>query len=196
MTTRNLCALLGSFALLVGCGNSGSATVHLYDAPPAGVTAVKLFIKSIDAHVAEMTKTESEGTQDKGIDDDGKWETLQVGRSIDLMQHQGESAADVLGQLDLPEGKITQIRLVIDTAQPNTATVSGRDCALDTGRVDAKGIKINHVFKAFAVEGSADNDIFVHFDLDNSLSPKGDCFELNPKIELKKVVLKGKAAAL
>src|SRR5689334_3566891 len=103
---------------LAACGGT-SHEILLYDAAPAGVTAVTLFVASADVHVDDKAD-KSVAQDDASIDHDKKWETLEVGRAIDLMQHEGESAAEVLGQLDLPEGKVTQIRLQIDTSQSNT----------------------------------------------------------------------------
>src|SRR5207244_1108242 len=90
---------------------------------------------------------------DDSIDDDSRWTSAAVNKSLDLVAHQGESAAEKLSQLGLPPGKITQIRLVLDTSLPERNVVtraSGGDCALDVSNVARKGIKINHPFKALS----------------------------------------------
>ncbi len=187
MKLTNLVGLAG-VALAIGCGGSNTATLYLYDAAPAGVTAVNVYVKSMDVHVetgdTAASTTDSADPNDTSIDNDGKWESLPVDKSIDLLQHQGQTAADVLGQVTLPDGKVTQLRLVIDPAQPNTATFAdGSTCALDTTLVARTGIKINHVFKAFqTTDGHA--DVFVHFDLDHSLVAEGTCFSLRPVLKL------------
>lgn len=166
------------------------------DAPPAGVTAVKIWVAAMQVHVDTKEKAMSADPNDASIDDDGKWHSLTVNRSIDLVQHQGETAADVLGQLELPEGKVTQVRLVIDTAKPNVATRGGVDCDLDTSRVAEKGIKLNHVFKAFSTKLGAKQEILVDFDLGTSMIESGACYVLAPKLELRKVKTDGKIESL
>ena len=171
----------------IGCGESSTAELRLMDAPPAGVTSVKIFVAAMQVHVDDKSKTDSNATNDSSIDDDGKWQTLSVIKSIDLVQFQGETAAMVLGQLPLPIGKITQIRLLIDKTKPNTAVLNGVECNLDTSKISAKGVKINHVFKAFASKNGSLHKIWVDFKLDESLKPVGACFELEPKLKLTKV---------
>ncbi|MBI3179997.1 MAG: DUF4382 domain-containing protein [Deltaproteobacteria bacterium] len=162
------------------------------DAPPEGVTKVEIFVASMQVHLAKLDDDHTTSDPaDSSIDDDDSWESLTVNRSIDLVAHQGEGAAEVLGQLDLPEGKITQIRLQIDTSQPNTATKNGAECDLDVGKVAKKGIKINHPFKAFDVTSDHKHVVIVDFELDKSLKAIGDCFELEPKLKLHKFKLDG-----
>jgi hypothetical protein len=138
----------------------------------------------------EKDKAKDADPNDSSIDSDDKWQTLPVDKQIDLVAHQGETAADVLGQLDLPEGKITQIRLVIDLTKPNVATFNGADCNLDMAKIEAKGIKINHAFKALDPDGG-EAQVWVDFELDKAMTPKGDCFQLEPKLKLHKVKVDG-----
>jgi hypothetical protein len=186
--------LLGVVSLSA-CGST-TAELLLFDAAPAGVTAVELFIATADVHVDDKDKDKSKEASDASIDNDGKWQTLEVNRSIDLMQHEGESAADVLGQLELPEGKVTQIRLTLDTSQPNTATYNGSPCDLDLSRVDAQSLKINHAFKALDTDEGDEQKFYVHVDLEKSLTAQGNCFRLEPKIQLTKVKIDGEDAEL
>lgn len=188
MTRRlSVLALFG----LAACGGSPTIELNLMDAPPEGVTAVKLFVASMDVHVAGDGAKDADPADDS-IDDDGKWTSLSVGREIDLVQHQGESAADVLGQLELPEGKITQIRLHLDETRPNVATYQGVDCDLDLSRINAKGIKISHPFKAIQASGDDAIEAWVDVELDRSLKPSGSCFQLEPVVKLHRVKVDGK----
>jgi hypothetical protein len=187
---KRLESLAAGLALAcIACDAGPTVTLRLMDAPPDGVTAVHITVAAMQVHVAGLDAPDTADPNDASIDDDGRWSSLQVGRRIDLVAHQGESAADVLGQLPLPEGKITQLRLVLDTAQPeaNVATLRGVDCVLDVTKVARKGIKINHPFKAFTSEAGRSYDVLMDFELDKSLKPKGDCFELEPKLKLHKV---------
>jgi hypothetical protein len=166
------------------------------DAPPEGVTAVKLFVASMDVHVAGEDAAKDADPLDASIDDDGKWSSLSVNREIDLVQHQGESAADVLGQLDLPEGKITQIRLHLDETKPNVVTVNGADCDLDMSKVNPQGIKISHPFKAISADSGNEIEAYVDIELDKSLKASGSCFQLEPVIKLHRVKVDGKDFAI
>lgn len=181
--------ILAGALVLTGCGGGSTAELRLMDAPPEGVTAVKITVDSMQVHVAG---------DDEEEDGEAGWETLAVGKTIDLVQHQGESAAEVLGQLELPEGKITQIRLVIDTSAPgnNTATLNGTDCELDVSKVDVKGVKIIHPFKAFPSEAGGEIEVLVDFRLDESLKPAGSCFVLEPRLHLDKVKVDGETVEL
>jgi hypothetical protein len=193
-TTTTLAAAALSVAFAACGGGENTATLHLMDAPPEGVTAVKLTVAAMQLHVVpgKDGPSSSSAADDDSIDDhEDAWRSLTVGRQIDLVQHQGETAADVLGELGLPEGKITQIRLVLDTSEPanNVATFRGADCTLDVAKVAKKGIKIPHAFKAFQARADGRTSVWVDFELDKSLKSSGDCFELEPKLKLHKVKL-------
>jgi hypothetical protein len=196
MFARSLVAL-PLVALAVACGGP-TAELKLMDAPPEGVTAVNIKVVSMQVHVVDKDKAKDADPNDSSIDDSDKWVSLAVGKTIDLVAHQGEGAAEVLGQLDLPEGKITQIRLVIDTEKPenNTATKNGTVCNLDVAKVAKVGVKINHPFKALDTTAGSKHEILVDFELDKSMKEKGDCYELEPKLKLHKVKTDGKDVSI
>ena len=178
-------------ASTVACGGAetSTASLELMDAPPPGVTRVLITVAAMQVHIAKLDGPDMADPDDMSIDDDDKWVSLAVNRAIDLVQHQGETAAEVLGQLPLPEGKLTQIRLVIDTSLPtnNLATFNGIDCNLDVEKVARKGIKIEHPFKAFDTHSGRRHQIVVDLDLERSLKERRGCFELDPKLKLHKV---------
>jgi hypothetical protein len=62
------------------------------------------------------------------------------------------------------------------------------------GMVPPTGIKINHVFKAFASDD--DPMILVDFDLGKSLKASGDCYRLEPVLKLFRVRADGEDLAL
>lgn len=188
-------ALAAAPLALAACGaGEGTATLKLMDAPPDGIKAVNVKVLAMAVHVAE------EGKKDDASDDDsGGWKTLEVNKTIDLVAHQGEGAAETLGDLPLPEGKITQIRLVIDTEKPENNTAKKADdstCNLDVAKVAKKGIKINHPFKALENKAGAKHEVIVDFELDKSLKASGGCWELEPKLKLHKVKTDGKDQAI
>ena len=194
-------SLLALALAAAGCGtdDEGSvATLRLQDAPPTGVTSVKVKVASMQVHVAKSDdkKTESD-PNDTTVDDSDRWVSLAVNKTIDLVAHQGEGAAETLGDLDLPAGKITQIRLELDTGEAanNTIDSDTGTCNLNVEKVAKKGIKINHVFKAFQSKKNEKLDVYVDFDLEKSLKKadkNGDCWKLEPVLKLHKVKRGGK----
>lgn len=191
---------LGALAALVfsaACSKGGTASFALTDAPAdlAGVTAINITLSSIQAHVAGKEEDKNGDPNDRSIDDDGKWVTLTPAvKAFDLMKLTNDATA-ALGQLDLPEGKITQLRLFLDTSKPanNQVVLGAQTCPLDTSRVDVKGIKINHPFKALAVNGGGKVEVTVDFIASDSITKTGDClYVVNPVIKIKHVKVDGK----
>ena len=158
----------------------------------ANVKSVNVTLSGAQVHLAGQEKTDSESG--KEIDDDGKWQYVQEGsKKLDLMQLRND-ATDTLGELDLPDGKITQIRLLLDTSKPENNQVvfqDGTSCKLDVTGVDAKGIKINHPFKAIGVGSSERTEVKLDFDASESIDDQrsgkaGSCdIRLKPVIKLK-----------
>ena len=199
MTTRALSILscAGSL-LLVACGST-TVTVELTDAPPDMTTIehVHVTLSRVEAHVADGDDDDDDdnGPAEPGDDNDNDgdegsgWRTVAApAGTFDLVALQNDVRAK-LGELELPSGKITQIRLFIDTAGKNDVVLtSGETCALDLSAVPPTGVKINHPFKALDVEDSSELRIVVDFDLKSSLDQSGSCsFALKPVIKLKHV---------
>lgn len=173
-----------------------SLSFALFDAPPEGVTSVRLSIAAIQVHVDGLDATATPAPEDASIDNDGKWKSLPVDAVIDLVQHQGEAAAKNLGEIRLPEGKITQLRLLVDKTKPNQATWNGADCDLDLSKINDNGIKVNHAFKAVEARNDDHLGLYVDFDLGQSLKQQGSCFEVRPVLKLAKAVKNGTAQEL
>ncbi len=221
---------------------------HLQDAPPEGVTSVKVTVLSVEAHVIDRssddgdttigsdttvgsdttaaetttaadtttvsdTTTEPPPAPPAGVDtttgedvllepvEDGAWLSLPVNKVIDLVAHQGEGAAELLGELALPAGRVTQLRLHLDVAVPENNTMTygaGVTCNLNTDKVEKTGIKINKVFKAFESKSGSKGDVFLDFDLAESLKEdkQGDCWKLSPVLKLHKVNVDGQEQEL
>jgi len=180
-----------------GCGGESTAELNLFDAPPSGVTSVKVWVASMQVHVVPAAEARDADPNDASIDDDSSWRSLVVDRQIDLVQRQGETAAEKLGELPLPEGKITQLRLLLDTEKGNTATDASGTCdlILDKG-VIRKGVKINHVFRAFESRSGARVQVWTDFRLEDSLKTKDACYELKPVLKLHRVRLDGQDQTL
>jgi hypothetical protein len=133
--------------------------------------------------------------------DDGTWVSLPVNKVIDLVAHQGEGAAELLGELSLPAGKVTRLRLFLDVTAPanNTMTYGAAvTCNLNTDKVEKTGIKINKAFKAFESKSGSKGDVYLDFDLAESLKEDraGDCWKLSPVLKLHKVKVDGQEQPL
>jgi hypothetical protein len=202
--------LFGLAAALAGvaCGSNTKVTLELTDAPPDTSTIAHVYVSlnHVDVHVAgddesddagtdaEKSKdtgseTDTESDTSDGEDGGGGWRTVaEKAGTFDLMALRNDVRA-ALGELDLPSGKITQIRLFIDaTGQNEVVLSSGQTCALDLSSVPPTGIKINHPFKALDVKDSSKLNLVVDFDLSQSIDQAGTCsFTLKPVIELKHV---------
>jgi len=181
--------------LLAACGST-TVTVELTDAPPdlGSLKRVELTLSRVEVHVAGSDDDDAaEAKDDDGSakqDGDGAgWRTVAApAGTFDLLALQNDVRA-TLGKLELPSGKITQIRLFLDPNGKNQVELgSGQTCAIDLGAVPPTGIKINHPFKALDVEDSSKLNLVVDFDLKESLDQTGSCaFALKPVIKLKHV---------
>jgi hypothetical protein len=187
---------LGSIAaalVLAGCGST-TVTVELTDAPPQtdSLEHVYVSLERVEVHVAGSDEDEDKSNTGKpetdgSAADDGGWRTVTPhAGTFDLLALRNDVRAE-LGKLELPSGKITQIRLFIDPAARNEVVLtSGGTCALDLGMVPPTGVKIIHPFKALDVEDSSKLNLVVDFKLDESIDQTGTCsFALKPVIELK-----------
>jgi hypothetical protein len=195
-TTLNVVRLrgwLGMLALTVGAcsGGAGTLSLKLTDAPPdlTALSAVTVTLARVEAHFAgdgpDDEMVTDAGT--KADDDNGKeagWQTvLSTPRSFDLLKLQND-VTTTLGELSLPPGKITQIRLFIDPAGPNDITLaSGQMCTMDLREVDQTGVKIVHPFK---ITAGHTTEVVLDFDVKASVQMDGPCvFRLSPVIKIK-----------
>jgi hypothetical protein len=190
--------VLVAAASVVACSNT-KVTLELTDAPPdtSNIEHVYVSLNHVDVHVAgddanddapDAGDASSDDESDTGEHDSG-WRTVTPkAGTFDLVALQDDVRA-ALGELELPSGKITQIRLFIDGAGRNEVVLaSGQSCPLDLASVPPTGIKINHPFKALDVTDSSKLNLVVDFDLDESLEQAGTCaFTLKPVIKLKHV---------
>jgi hypothetical protein len=190
---------LASF-LLVACGTT-TVHVELTDAPPDTDSIEHVFVSlsRVEAHVAGGDGENGGDKNDKSDDpaDDGDdqgdsgggWRTVTAkAGTFDLLALRNDVRA-TLGDLELPDGKITQIRLFIaPEARNEVVLVGGQHCALELSGVPPTGVKINHPFKAIDVTTSDEIRVVIDFDAKESLDANGACsFALRPVIKLKQV---------
>lgn len=189
MSHRLSLLALSCASMLAACGGGTTLTVDITDAPPdiASLAHVYVSIDAVEVHVVDKTDKEEGDPGNKSIDKDDKWQevTSRAG-TIDLMALR-DGATQTLGEIDLPEGKITQIRLFVDGSGRNEVELQdGQVCALDLGAVDQGGVKINHPFKAIDLPDGERVRVVVDFDLTESVDQAGACsFALHPVLKLK-----------
>jgi hypothetical protein len=183
-------AFVPAALLFAACGNT-KVTLELTDAPPELDTIEHVFItlERVEVHVAGGDDDDDGKKDDTDHEDRAGWRNVvPPTNTFDLMALRNDVRA-ALGELELPSGKITQIRLFIAQAGKNEVVlVDGDVCPLDLEQVPTTGIKINHPFKAIDVEDSSKLNLVVDFDLTESVDQSGPCsFRLKPVIKLKHV---------
>lgn len=201
MSLRRVLAVASLPLVLAACGGGGNVAIDLTDAPPdvAALDKVEVTLSSVSVHVAQDDAAD-DGTADQGsgkdtVEDDGAdsgWVTVtDRGGTFDLLALQNDVTAPI-GEVEIPAGKITQIRLHIDEAGRNVVTLKdGTECPMDLSKVNKNGIKINHPFKALEPSQDGTLHVVVDFDLKESVDQAGDCsFKLNPVIKIKKTEVK------
>jgi hypothetical protein len=188
-TNRLRMAMVLGSALVTSWGCSGSTlSLQLTDAPPdlGTLSAALVTISAVDVHLAGV-KEDKDAIPSSNDESDGSWKTLdRPGETFDLLRLQNDVVAS-LGEFDLPEGKITQIRLHLDRNGVNEIHLaSGQVCPLDLTNVAAEGVKINQPFKALDLRDGHTTHVVVDFDLKESVSQDAPCvFRLAPVIKLK-----------
>lgn len=185
---RLMLSALALFAL-GACSARGSLALRISDAPPdtSKIASVFVTLSKVEVHLADVDETKDGDPADTSIDGDNKWVAVPLAAAeFDLIQLQGDATA-ALSELDLPEGKITQIRLFIDSAGRNEVVLkSGETCAMNVQAISPTGIKINHPFKAYDVKSGMITTVVLDFDLQESVSQEGACsYSLKPVIKIK-----------
>ncbi|WP_373048441.1 DUF4382 domain-containing protein [Vulgatibacter sp.] len=184
---------LASTLLLAACGGGGTLSLRLTDAPPdtENMESVFVTIGRVEAHVVDHDeKTHDDDAMDHAADGDKKWQTIALPegaaeRTFDLLALQNGVSA-FLGE-DGVDGKVTQIRLWIDEAGRNEVLMKdGATCVMQVKDAD-KPVKINHPFKAIAVDGD-EREVTIDMDVKESVTMEGTCaYTFKPVIKIKKV---------
>jgi hypothetical protein len=147
---RGAALLLGSLALLAGCGggdsdttvtaSTGTLKLSITDAPACGYDNVFITVKEVRVHQSE-----------DAVDGDEGWQTIPVidaPKRIDLLELTN-GVLEELGQAVLPAGKYTQMRLILvengvsPYANALMLSGSGNEVALKTPSAQQTGIKMN-----------------------------------------------------
>lgn len=184
-TLQRWWAALGAAALLAACGGGGgiggsgaaqdgTMRLQLTDAPACGYDAVNVTIEKVRVHASSTA-----------VDSDSGWYELALSpaRRVDLLTL-SNGVLTTLGQLQLPSGSYTQMRLVLAAnggATPLANSVvptGGAETALTTPSGQQTGIKLN-----MNVSVPADKvvDAVIDFDACKSVVRRGNSGQYNLK---------------
>jgi len=191
---RGAALLLGSLALLAGCGggdsdttataSTGTLKLSITDAPACGYDHVFITVKEIRVHQSV-----------DAVDGDQGWQTIPVidaPRRIDLLELTN-GVLEELGQAVLPAGKYTQMRLLLadndDIPLANSIVLSDSkdEIPLKTPSGQQSGIKMN---VDITVEPNTVADFVLDFDACKSVVKAGSSgqYLLKPVISVIPVI--------
>jgi len=182
---------------LAGCSSGGVLELRITDAPPDtdNMATAIVTLSAAEAHFAggDDDAIHTDGFGPKGDDEKGdhgdSWIRV-TGEPLayDLLRLQN-GLSELIGQLALPAGKITQIRLFIDPNGMNAVTLkNGQICPFLLDGVDQTGIKIVHPFKALSIKEGRTLQVTLDFDLKESVDMTAPCvYHLKPVIKIKSV---------
>lgn len=202
--------------VLAGCGGAGTMNLDITsdesDSALGLVTAsavdlskiqsVKVTVDEIWAHVDN--KDAKDDVKGEDVADDGdKWELVsEADQELDLMTVR-DNATKPLGELELPEGKVTQIRLKLKGGTESgdrfriagaVTEVGGATCDLSVPKsAISPGVKISGVFKAMKIEAGGKYHAIINLKLtDTTKESDGTAcvYKLNPVLKVKKYEVK------
>ncbi|MDO8990302.1 MAG: DUF4382 domain-containing protein [Sideroxyarcus sp.] len=166
-----------SALLIAGCGSgsggapSGTLGVFLTDAPACGFNKVNITVNQVRVHENSTAEDTALGWHDI---------TLNPAQKIDLLSLNNGTFFS-LGQIPLPAGRYTQVRLVLN-ANANTAILAGSttEIPLVTPSAVQTGIKLVNQFDVLAGQRA---DLMLDFNACQSIVKRG-----NGTLALKPVV--------
>jgi hypothetical protein len=161
------------------------------------VTSVIITLAKVEVHLVpsygDHDDIQGEESPDRDAnaradDHDGDWMPIPLAvKQLNLLALEKDPGA-TLGELQLPPGKITQIRLFLDPAGQNYAMLSnGTVCSLDLSGLLLTGITINHPFRAIDVPMGEKVVVVVDIDLQMTQKPAVCEFTINPVINIRRV---------
>jgi hypothetical protein len=166
------------------------------------IQSVKVTVDEIWAHVDN--KDAKDDVKGEDVADDGdKWELVsEADQEIDLMTVR-DSATKPLGELELPEGKVTQLRLKLKGGTESgdrfriagaVTEASGTTCDLSVPKsAISPGVKISGAFKAMKIEAGGKHHAIINLKLTDTTKEAdgtGCVYKLNPVLKVKKFEVK------
>lgn len=176
-------AIAGSLAI-AGCGGGGggdapqtmgSLRVAVTDAPACGFDQVNITIDRVRVHAQQGADENASGWRDLALSPPRKINLLDLTNGV----------LEELGQMALPAGQYTQLRLVLQPnagAKPANSVVptGASEQPLDTPSAAQSGIKLIH---PFTVPAGGLADVLLDFDACKSIVRRGNgSFGLKPVI--------------
>jgi hypothetical protein len=183
-----LAACGGEGGVVIEATSTSRARIEAAPEGPGGARAqLLLTIREIHAHVVGAPEPEDPPRED-GLEwktKNGHWRvaTLERPHTIDLLELQDETVH--VGRLDLPEGKITQIRLFLDEDGPNEyVRLDGTSCPLHIPSEKQTGIKIVKPFKVQVEDEEV--RLVIDFNLKESIEKDEGCaYRLSPVFKVR-----------
>lgn len=175
-----------SALLIVGCGSgnggapSGTLGVFLTDAPACGFNKVNVTVNQVRVHESSAAEDTAFGWHDI---------TLSPAQKIDLLSL-NNGAFFSLGQIPLPAGRYTQLRLVLDP-NANSAVLAGSttEIPLVTPSAVQTGIKLVNQFDVIAGQRA---DLMLDFNACQSIVKRGNgTYALKPVVRVIPFALNG-----
>ncbi len=197
--TLSYCLAAWTVTGLMACDTNlepSTLTLKLTARLPAGVQTAALAIDRIEVHLGADSQLNSIATTSEEFDADGNWAILQVGRPIELAGLQSETNALVLGDVQLNDGRIDQVRVFLQDGTASTATANGKACDLAVAKLPKNGIKVSTPFKSFRSGRNLEHAMILDLPLDKGLVTAGSCFELKPMLAVRKFWTGGKAVSV
>jgi hypothetical protein len=153
----------------------GSLRVALTDAPSCGFDAVNITVSRVRVHASSTADDNAMGWHDLAVSPARKMNLLDLTNGV----------LEELGQIALPAGSYTQVRLVLQpngggTPSNSVVPTGGSEQALFTPSATQSGIKLIH---PFTVPAGGLADLVLDFDACKSIVERGNgTFGLKPVI--------------
>lgn len=184
-------SLITTGLLLIGCGGGTSSTTDglgtintfLTDAP-AEYKSVYVTIDKIEVHQAENCEIVEDinGTETEVCDENGTWLVLaEPKKTINLLELQN-GVVEKLGNVELPAGKFTMVRMSIGDHEDNETNELGyahpypnyvllEDDSVYELTTPSNTLKMNHTFE---LESSGTYNLLIDFDAKKSVNDAGN----------------------
>ncbi len=161
--------------MLLSCGKENGnsrMTVKLTDAP-GDYQEVNIDLVGVEIHYEDE------------FDSEEGWLILETYQGIyDLLELQNNVTAVIADEDDLPNGKITQIRLIL--GDENTVVIDNIVYPLELSSQDKTGLKLNLDSK---VKRWKDLELILDFDAEKSIVETGvGQYKLKPVVEVKSIM--------
>lgn len=166
MNSKHLISAVISTLLLSACGSSDSGTaklsLSLTDAPATGVTAVNLYINTIELKQNSDTFA------------------FEINQSFNLLDLQGSTSQNLLTDVSLPAGQYQYIRLDVNS-DLSSLNVGDTQHDFDIPSESQSGLKLN---SPFTLSANGNANFTLDFDVAKSLSYSNQGYKMRPTIRI------------